>query len=102
MGQCGSKHDPLDTASRSATTTIELKGPAMRERASFPFAGVKTPRKEGTIMVVPSEGTRPAMICVPKAEICESAQPVTFWDVLQKASVLLGLIATIRSLGRYE
>jgi hypothetical protein len=51
-------------------------------------------------MVVPSDGTRPAMICVPKAEICESAQPVTFWDALQEASVLLGLIATIRSLGR--
>jgi hypothetical protein len=88
----------MEAASRTTAATLELKRPAMQRRASFPFTELKTPRKEGTNMIVPSDGTRPA-ICVPKAEICETTQPVTLWDVLQKASVVLGIIVALRSLG---
>ena len=51
------------------SSIIASKRPAVKERASFPFTEMKTPRKEGTNMVVPSDGKRPAMICLPKAEM---------------------------------
>jgi transposase-like protein len=88
------RRDALSTFCAS-TTTIEFERPRI-QRASF---CCDLTQKGGEPMLVPRgpDGRIGWPAPIPPQQSCP---PPTFWDVVQKVSLLLGLVVSIRSLGR--